>query len=125
MPSFDISNVDELKKLVYNSYVHDAIIKCIKYEFDALNIKCFNYMFNTEYTLSFKQIKFKLEKKGDWGGSKETIFSLTIEDISSLEKEIIDCDLDLCNCIYVVIQMLSGDELHIVASKISFEGRIL
>ena len=106
MPKFSKSNMKELKKLLYNSCVHDASMENLEYRCreDCIKIELLHPYFN--YQL----------------GSRETVISLTVEeDYSYLQTYLSKCNEYPENALYLLFQMLSGDELHIVSKEVTVE----
>lgn len=77
------------------------------------------YQFRAE--LSFYRLELVFAKKGKEYGSRETVLSLTAEDdCSYLQKVLPGCEAPK-DGLYLVFQMFSGGELHIVAKEVSAE----
>ncbi len=123
---FNKQKIEELKSAIQNSYAHDARIKSAEYDFceNALKIKAFNAIFNTKIELVAKNVELTFTVEGDFNypGSNDTIISLTVEaDFSYLKNYINNCKKFKEDTIYLLFQMLSGAELHIVAKDIYFK----
>lgn len=123
---FNKQKIEELKSAIQNSYAHDARIKSAEYDFceNALKIKAFNAIFNMEIELIAKNVELTFTVGGDFNypGSNDTIISLTAEDdFSYLTNYINDCKKFKGDSVYLLFQMLSGAELHIVTKDIYFE----
>ncbi len=124
MPQFNRDNVKELKKFLYNSYVHDAIIDRIEYETKEgiLKIQLVNPLYNIRYNISFLKIDIVMGTKGNAFGSRETILALVVEDDYSYLQNYLSEQYKYDNdSLYLVFQMFSGDELHIVAKDMMLE----
>ena len=60
--------------------------------------------------------------KGDWSENRETIISLTAEeDFSYLQNYNIKHSEYMEDSLYLLFQMFSGDELHIVSKEVIIE----
>ena len=124
MPIYNKNNVKELKEYLYNSYVHDAKLKNIKCDYieDRIEIELFNPIFGVKILLTFLNIGITFGVKGDWSGNRETINSLTVEDdFSYLNNYLINHSENKDDSIYILFQMFSGDELHIVSKEVIVE----
>ena len=124
MPRFNKNNIEELKEFLYNSHDHDAKLKNAKYDSgeDSLKIELYNPIFKVKIDLTFHNIGIAFAVKGEWTGSRETIISLTVEDdfsyLHNYIKKYSECIED---SLYLLFQMFSGDELHIVAKEVTVE----
>ena len=124
MPRYNKNNIKELKEFLYNSYVHDAKLENIKYDCreDNIKIELFNPIFGVKILLTFHNIGITFGVKGDWSGNRETINSLTVEDdFSYLNNYLIKHSENKDDSIYILFQMFSGDELHIVSKEVIVE----
>ena len=124
MPRFDRNNIKELKEFLYNSYNHDAKLENINYEGrgDGIKIELFNPIFDVKIDLTFLNIEIVFAVKGDWIGSRETVLSLTVEeDFSYLQHFLLKRSEYMEDSLYLLFQMFSGDELHIVAKEVIVE----
>lgn len=124
MPRFNKNNINELKEFLYNSCAHDAKLKNAQYDYgaDSLKIKLYNPIFNTKIDLTFLNIVTALSIKGEWSGNRETIISLTAEeDFSYLRNYLPKYSECINNSLYLLFQMFSGDELHIVSKEVIVE----
>ena len=124
MPRFNKSNIKELKDFLYNSYAHDAKLENVKYKSgeDSIKIELYNPIFEVKSDLTFRNIGIVLAFKGDWIGNRETILSLTVEeDFSYLQTYLTNYNECNDNSLYLLFQMFSGDELHIVSREITVE----
>lgn len=121
MPRYNKSNTEELKEFLYNSCVHDAELKNIKYNCgeDTLKIELFNPISNVKIDLTFLNIGIALAIKGEWHGNRETIISLTVEeDFLYVQKHLLKRKNNMENYIYLLFQMFSGDEVHILSKEV-------
>ena len=124
MPRFNKNNINELKKFLYNSNVHDAELGNIKYDCreESIKIELFNPISNVKIDLTFHHIGTVLTIKGKWPGSRETIISLTVEeDFSYLHNYLLKHSECMEDSLYLLFQMFSGDELHIVSKEVIIE----
>ena len=114
---------EELKKFLYDSKIHDSKIKDLHYEWgtNTLLIKTFNPIFMVETDFTFVDVEIEFAIKGKELGSRETIISLTVE---SDYEPIIKCQREYSfneESIYLLFQMFSGDEVHIVAKEVEIK----
>lgn len=124
MPRFDKNNIKEIKDFLYNSCVHDAKMESVEYKCgeDTIKIELFNPIFNVKINLTFHNIEIALAIKGKAHGSRETIISLTAEeDFSYLQNYLPNHGEGIKDSLYLLFQMFSGDELHIVSREVSVE----
>ena len=124
MLRYNKNNIKELKEYLYNSYVHDAKLKNVKYDCrqDSIKIELFNPISNVKIDLIFLNIGIALTIKGEWSGSRETIISLTVEeDFSYLQNYLLKHSEYMEGSLYLLFQMFSGDELHIVSKEVIVE----
>lgn len=124
MLKFDKSRIGDLKEYLYQSNVHDAKITTINYESKKkiLIIKLINPIYDNEITLNFEKVKVVLSISGKEFGSRETIISLSAEEnYSYLQNCTNVCGNSLFDSIYLLFQMLSGDELHIISKYVLIE----
>ena len=124
MPRYNKSNAEELKEILYSSDVHDAKLEKINYDYgeDRIIIKLFNPISDTKISLTFIGIGIALTIKGDWSGNRETIISLTVEEDSSyLQNYLLKHGEYTEDSLYLLFQMFSGDELHIVSKEVIIE----
>lgn len=124
MPRFDKCHIKELQEILYYSHIHDAKLESVRYERreDRLIVETFNPIFNIGLNLTFRDVGIALAINGNELGSRETIISLTVEeDFSYLQKYIQQYSKNLENSLYLLFQMFSGDELHIVFKEVNVE----
>ena len=124
MPRYSKNNIKELKKFLYNSYVHDAKLENIKYDCkeDSIKIELFNSIYDVKIALTFLNIRFSLTIKGEWSEDHETIISLSVEeDFSYLQNYFLMHREFTEDSLYLLFQMFSGDELHIVSKELIVE----
>ena len=124
MPRFDKCHIKELQEILYFSHIHDAKLESVRYERreDRRIVETFNPIFNIGLNLTFRDVGIALAINGNELGSRETIISLTVEeDYSYLQKYIQQYSKNLENSLYLLFQMFSGDELHIVFKEVNVE----
>jgi len=121
MLRFDKTNANELIGLLYNSYAHDSQLENIGYHWDedSIKIELFNSFFNSKLDLTFHNIQVMFTSKGNEYGSRTTILSLSVEeDYSSLKTYLPKYSEYFEDSLYLLFQMFSGDELHIVSKDV-------
>lgn len=124
MLQFDRSSIIYLKEYLYQSSVHDARCEAIRYDNAAktLAIDAVNPVNRTRMRFYFQNVKIMISISGDWIGSKETISSITVENddvyVQNCSKF---CNCDITDYLCLVIQMFSGDELHVIAGELFVE----
>lgn len=121
MPRFNKNNEKELKKFLYNNYIHDSKLEKFYYDCneDSIQIELWNPIFGGQINLAFFDISIVLARKGDWIGDRTTILSLTVEeDFSQLQNSNLDNNVYKENSLYLMFQIFSGAELHIVSKEV-------
>ena len=89
---------------------------------NRLIVETFNPIFDVGLNFTFHDIGITLAISGNEPGSRETIISLTAEeDFSYLQNYIQQYSSSLENSLYLLFQMFSGDELHIVSKEVNVE----
>lgn len=124
MLKYNRNNTKELKAFLYNSYVHDAKLENIKYDYieDSIKIELFNPIYDVKIVLTFVNIGIALTIKGEWSGNRETIVSLTVEeDFLQLQNCLSKHKEYTKDSLYLLFQMFSGDEIHIVSKEITVD----
>lgn len=125
MPSFNKNESQKLKEFLYNSCFHDANIESIRYDCKKkeLSIEAFNPIFDIRIKFVFSDVKLSFSIKGDCDEARETILSLTLEeDFSYLYKYFHKKEEEYTeDVLYLLFQMFSGDELHILSEKVTVE----
>ncbi|GEM_PF-724877 len=122
MPRFDKNSAEGLRKLIYNGYAHDAKLESVEYKCaeDELKIKLFNPIFNVKLDLDFHGVETVFAVKGKEYGSRDTLISLTVEvDFSYLQTYLKNSSTCSEDCLYMLFQMFSGGELHVVAKEVA------
>ena len=121
MPKFNRSSIDDLKKYIYCSNVHDAKIETMSYDIEKkiFMIRAVNSIYGEEINFFFNEVKNILFVSGNEMGNRETIISLTVEEDSSYRSLFTNmCSDCLSKSIYLLFQMFSGDELHILSKNV-------
>lgn len=121
---FNRNSIVDLKKHLYHDYSHDAILKSFTYNGngESAKIEFFNPFFKVNTTMVFNDIEVVLVVKGEWYGSRETILGLVAEDdFSYLQTYLPKCNECSEDSLYLLFQMFSGDELHIVAKEVMID----
>lgn len=124
MPKFDKASTEGLKEFLYNSYDHDAKLENVIYGCgkDSIKLNLFNPIFNVKIALTFYNIRLALAVKGKEYGSHETVISIIVqEDFSYLHNHLPKYSECLDDSLYLMVQMFSGDELHIVSKEVIVE----
>ena len=124
MPRYNKNNTKELKEFLCNSYVHDAKLENVKYDCreDNIKIELFNPISDIKIDLTFLNIEIALAIKGEWSGNRDTIISLTVEeDFSYLQNYLLKHSEYMEDSLYLLFQMFSGDEVHIVSKEVIAE----
>ena len=116
MNVFGIAEIEELKKFLYSSHVHDAIFKDIVYSSSdkVLNINIHNPITKVSTYFDFIDVDFWFFMNRHDIGNPNTIISLTLEDPTSLPSNF-SCEKDT---IYMCFQMLSLDEIHVGSKRV-------
>ena len=87
-----------------------------------IKIELFNPIFNVKMTMVFQNIEIVLAVKDKSYGDSQTIISLTVEeDFSYLKTYLQKYSEDVESSLYLLFQMFSGDELHIVSKEVFVE----
>ena len=121
MARFNKNNEKELKKFLYNNYIHDSKLGKFYYDCneDSIQIELWNPIFGGQINLAFFNISIVLARKGDWIGDRTTILSLTVEeDFSQLQNSNLDNNEYKENSLYLMFQTFSGAELHIGSKEV-------
>lgn len=122
MQRFDKNSAEGLRKLIYNSYAHDAKLESVEYRCaeDELKIKQFNPIFNVKLDLDIHGVGMFLTVRGEEHGSRDTLISLTVEeDFSYLQTYLKNGSACSDDCLYLLFQMFSGGELHVAAKEVT------
>ena len=124
MSTFTALQLEDLQNNLRCGLVHDAKIETLRYDRECkkLMIVAFNSAFNTKIKLICKDVKFlQFINTGEFSNS-ETILSLTVEkDYLQLLEGVFKCKDCFKNSLCLLIQMFSGDEIHIVSEEVCLE----
>ena len=125
MTQFDKSKIIELKDCLYNSDSHDAVLKNSNYDIKnkIFYIDIFNPIFDVEINFTFYDVKTIMFFKGNFEfGDSETINYLGVEEDYSYIKNYSNmCNNEFDDTLYLLFEMFSGDELHIVFKEVSID----
>ena len=117
MQRFNKSQIKNLKDCIYMSNIHDARLEDSRYDRGqkTLYIKAVNPIHNVGISMIFVDVKVMISIIGNELGCSKTILSLTVEeDYSIMQDYTRICGERLDDSLYLLFQMFSGDELHIV-----------
>lgn len=108
MEKYSKANVEDLKRFIYFSNIHDACLKYVNYDRAnrILDVHTTNAIFDTRINLRFINVRQIVLNNRDEKGSRDTILSFSVEDSDFL-------------C--VLFQMFSGDEIQIVFDEVMIE----
>ena len=118
---FNKKSFKKLKEHIYSSCIHDAVVQSIEYNHNEkiLIIDAENSFFNTEFRIIFSDIECLLSIKGRQFGNDKSIISFTAEDDFSYLYNYLNSHVAFDeNNVYILIQMLSGSELHILSQEV-------
>lgn len=122
MPRFDKFQIKELKDYLYKSNIHDGRFKYSHYDREKkmLSIDVINPIYNVEINFVFYGVKIIIPIIGNEQGSRETILSLTVEedDYPHIDNCTEKCEGSIDNSLYLLFQMFSGDELHVISKGV-------
>lgn len=123
MDSFVKSSSEALKKTLGTGVIHDAELQHICYAKDGrVRIETYNSFYKQKINFVFCDVKGFIATKGNWAGQRTTIVSLTVEEDFSLFLQVApDFQKEGGDALYLLFQMLSGDEIHIAASEVLIE----
>ena len=122
MPMFNSSNIELLKQYIYYSNIHDSKVEVLLYNMNekSLTIKAVNSIFGEKIDFIFDEVKSILFLSNNEQVDHETIISLTVEEDYSLFK-FFKNEYYVSKPVYLLFQMLSGDELHIISENVYIE----
>ena len=125
MPRFNKSMIHDFKDFFYRECrcVHDAEVVNgnLNWSGDSIKLELFHSYFGVKTTFTFYTIDIAFAIKGKEFGSRNAIYSFTIEeDFSYLQKYIPACS-GYDDSLYLLFQMFSGDEMHVVAKEVAVE----
>lgn len=124
MQQFDLANKEKFKKWLYFSSIHDSEIENVQYDSckSTLVLKISNAIDKVHFQMTFVGVKKLLFINEDRWGDDQSVSSLTVEDdytpISALNGPSPVSDE---KNLYLVFQMFSGNELHILVEKLLIE----
>lgn len=124
MPQYDILKLHELRDYLYKSAVHDSQFKDIVYDpsHHIVKVVLFSPMLNETITINFINVRLLLSISDDKWGTDQSISSLTIEDVEQATVTFPNVNKrDIERDIYLLFQLFSGNEIHIIAEYISFD----
>lgn len=124
MPEFDKSNINKLKDYLYHSHIHDALLENIRYDGKqrTVYVTTINRIWNVKINLTFIDVKLFLSACVKDIANSETIISLSVEEEYALVKNCIQPGNEkLETSLYMLFQMLSGNELHIISERVLIE----
>lgn len=121
---FSKVNQVELTKLLRTIPTHDADFKQIQYDKSKkrLSVILYNYINDVEINLIFDGVQFFLSTDLDIWGTNQTISIFSIEENEEFIQSFLEKNhLTIVNQFYFVFESFSGNQMHIVSSKISIE----
>ncbi len=127
MHQFSLTEKEELKKYLYYSSIHDSIIEKTQYDNskDTLTLRISNPIDGVRYQMTFAGIRIMLLINGYTWGNDNSVSSLTVEENYEQIKALCEPDMNPPNeYLYLVFQMFSGNELHILLEELSIEEKI-
>ena len=126
MPRYEKNKSEELREFLYQSdyNAHDAELESVNYAYENENlaVKLFHPFYHWKMELCFHGVKTFFAIRGNEFGSHKTILGLTVEeDFSYLQKYFPKYGEKAADSLYLVFQMFSGDELHVVSDVVTVE----
>lgn len=121
MLRFDKTQRVELKDFLYQSCIHDAVLKGFQYDRKqkVLSMEVVNSIHDVRMNLTFLDVEIIFSISGYELGDRDTILSATLEeDYSNIKHDRTLREDVLNDCLYLLFQMFSGDELHIVSNTL-------
>ena len=119
---FSNSNRNEFENWLSLGYVHDSIVTEYFYEIKSktLHITLVNAHSNTKMDFNFEDIRFlSIINKNEFGNSEEVLVGVLENDYSFLEDKLnVKESSYIENSLYLVFQMFSMDELHILFESV-------
>jgi len=125
VPKFNKFQIKALNDYLYYSDIHDARIKLSSYDrsHGILTVETINPIHNTMMTFIFKDVKIILSAISKESVYSKTIISLTVEDdYSCFQNWGHIYGNNFGNSLYLLFQMLSGDELHIICEEVLIDS---
>lgn len=123
MLRFNRENRDALKLFIYNSHIHDAEITETSYTHGdhSVTISAYNSYYGDRYSFVFRNVRLFLITNAE-PERGNVVISLTLEDdLAYLRERIPSCSRWGDTALYLLFQMLSGDEFHILADEVLTE----
>lgn len=123
MLRFNRENRDALKLFIYNSHIHDAEITETSYTHGdhSITISAYNEYYGDRYSFTFRNVRLFLITNAE-PERGNVIISLTAEgDLSYLRERVPSSSRWGNMPLYLLFQMLSGDEFHILADEVLVE----
>ena len=120
---FNRKNRDALKLFIYNSHIHDAEITETSYTHGdhSVTISAYNSYYGDRYSFVFRNVRLFLITNAE-PERGNVVISLTLEDdLAYLRERIPSCSRWGDTALYLLFQMLSGDEFHILADEVLTE----
>lgn len=133
MAEFEKEQIEALSDFLYNSHIHDALLESFQYDRAAglLKVRAVNRIDGLYIDMTFYDVIMLLSVRGIYGNRTtdcRTILSLGIEqDYPQIAEDYPqiaeDClkkhGKDSSNMLYMLFQMFSEDEIHVLFKKIS------
>lgn len=123
MLRFNRKNRDSLKSFLYISHIHDAEITETSYTHGdhSITISAYNEYYGDRYSFTFRKVRLFLVTNAE-PERGNVIISLTAEDdLSYLQERVPSSSRWGDTPLYLLFQMLSGDEFHILADEVLVE----
>ena len=126
MAEFEKEQIEALSDFLYNSHIHDALLESFQYDRAAglLKVRAVNRIDGLYLDMTFYDVIMLLSVRGIYSNRTtdcRTILSLGIEQDYPQIAE--DClkkhGKDSSNMLYMLFQMFSEDEIHVLFKKIS------
>lgn len=115
-----------MRDYLYKSAVHDSHFKDIVYDplQHIVKVVLFNPILGKTITINFLKVKLLLSISDNKWGADQSISSLTLE---SIEQASVTFPMvnkrDLERNVYLLFQLFSGNEIHIIAEYVSFDEK--
>ena len=112
MLRFDKTQRVELKDFLYQSCIHDAVLKGFQYDRKqkVLSMEVVNSIHDVRMNLTFLDVEIIFSISGYELGDRDTILSATLEeDYSNIKHDRTLREDVLNDCLYLLFQMFSGD----------------
>lgn len=123
MLRFNRENRDALKRFICNSHIHDAEITETDYTHGdhSVTISAYNSYYGDRYSFIIRNVRLFLITNAE-PERGNVIISLTLEDdLAYLRERVPSCSRWGDTALYLLFQMLSGDEFHILADEVLAE----